>query len=147
MDSELSGSETDLSNGRKTPFFSDTTTRPYTDESSVGIKEKTPPKTIPSNGRKIPFFFETTTRPQNKICNQKNFEGKVLRYLGNITMKLINLKEQVSKLDRRVTMLGKANCDAFLQCKTTIGGLANNQSDVYEELLEAAGKLQENLWN
>ena len=140
MDSELSSSETDFSNGRKTPFFSETTTRPYTDE-------ETPPKTMFSNGRKTPFFFETTTRPQTEKKAKKGFEEKVLRYLGNITMKLINLDQKVSELDRRITVLGKANCDAFLQCKTTINGLANNQSDVYDELLEAAGKLQENTWN
>jgi hypothetical protein len=70
----------------------------------------------------------------------------LLKYVKNITIKLINIDTKLTELETRMVTLGVANSNAFGMCKETIVALARNQESVYDELMDASGKLQACSW-
>jgi len=74
-------------------------------------------------------------------------DTEILKYLKNIANKLIRLDIKFKQLEAKIMSLGKCNSEAFKMCKITITALAENQEEVYNELMESAGKIQECSWN
>ncbi len=72
--------------------------------------------------------------------------SEVMKYLRNITSKLIRLSEEVASLRQKITSLGQCNSEAFRMCKKCIQTLAVNQEDVYDTLMESAGVTEECTW-
>ena len=70
----------------------------------------------------------------------------VIRYLKNITQKLIRLDEKVSTLEKKVMMLGAANSQAYGQTKEVISELAQNQKAIEMDLSDAMGTIREESW-
>ena len=77
--------------------------------------------------------------------NDENL-ATLLKYVKNITIKLTNLNTKLAELESRMVAFGQANSNAFHMCKETIVALARNQESVFEELMEASGKMQACSW-
>ena len=70
----------------------------------------------------------------------------VIRYLKNITQKLIRLDEKLSTLEKKVMILGAANSEAYGQTKEVISELAQNQKAIELDLSDAMGTIREESW-
>ena len=70
----------------------------------------------------------------------------VVRYLKNITQKLILVTEKLEALENKVVILGRANSEAYGRTKKVISELAENQKCVEMDLADAAGTIREATW-
>ena len=75
-----------------------------------------------------------------------NEQTEIMKYLRNITQKLIRLDEKLVKMEQNMKSLGRCNSEAFEMCKTCIQTLASNQEEVSDQLAESAGTIQECTW-
>ena len=71
---------------------------------------------------------------------------EVMKYLRNITQKLIRLDEKIVRMEQNMKSLGRCNSEAFKMCRTCIQTLAENQEEVSDQLAESAGVIQECTW-
>ena len=78
-------------------------------------------------------------KPEMNLC-------MVVRYLKNITQKLILITEKLETLENKVMMLGRANSEADDRTKKVISELAENQKCVEMDLADAAGTIREATW-
>ena len=70
----------------------------------------------------------------------------VLRYLKNITTKLIQLDEKMETLEKKIMMLGSANSQAYGRTEKVISELASNQKCIELDLSDAMGTIREESW-
>ena len=70
----------------------------------------------------------------------------LIRYLRDITEKLVQLDEKVDTLAKKVMMLGAANSEAYNRTKEVISELADNQKSVELDLSDAMGTVRESTW-
>ena len=80
-------------------------------------------------------------------------EQEILKYLKNMTTKLINLDRKVEDLHNRVDEmkamtydLGTANSKGYAMCKKCIQAIAENSEDLMSELTDAMGTVREVSW-
>ena len=74
------------------------------------------------------------------------FEKEVMKYLRNITRKLISLDEKMKAMESKTQQLGAGCARAFEMCRVVISSLAENQQDLADEFSEYSGVIQESTW-
>ena len=71
---------------------------------------------------------------------------EIMKYLRNITQKMIRLDQRLVDMEQNMKSLGRCNSEAFKMCKACIQTLASNQEEVHDQLMESAGVIQECTW-
>ena len=78
--------------------------------------------------------------------NQEQFQKHVLDSLTNIEAQQILIKDKLTTLEKKVMMLGQANCQAYSRTKEVINELAKHQESVNEDLSDAMGTVRNLSW-
>ena len=74
------------------------------------------------------------------------FEKEVMKYLKNITRKLIHLDEKLQIMELKTQQLGAGCSRAFDMCRTVIIALSEDQKSFAEDFSEISGTIQLSTW-
>jgi predicted nucleic acid-binding Zn-ribbon protein len=85
-------------------------------------------------------------KDDEKMSESQMNHMEVMRYLKNMTQKLINLSERLKKVETKTQELGMGCGRAFEMCKEVITEMSEHQKNLNESLDEHAGIITDSTW-